>query len=69
MLTYRFLERFSKFLFSLVLLQLFAIALGASLGAISPSSVCEILEYPAAAAVCALGGDLLLYCLRKNEYQ
>ncbi|MBE6587380.1 MAG: hypothetical protein E7647_03080 [Ruminococcaceae bacterium] len=66
-LTLGFIHNLTKILFSAVIFQLFCIALGADSGCFSPSTVTAMLEYPAAAAVCALGGGAFLEYILKNE--
>ena len=63
MLTYPFIHRLSKILFSVVLFQLFLIIIH------EPSSayVADMLEYPAASAVVTLGASLLLEYILKSE--
>ena len=63
MLTYRFIQAFSKILFSSVLFQLFLIIVSCP----DPFYVTDMLEYPAASAVVALGSSLLLEYILKSE--
>ncbi len=66
-LTYIFSEIISKIFFSAVIFQLMFIAVGAESGAFSPSFVILMLEHSAAAAAVALGGQLLMEYILKND--
>lgn len=66
-LTYTFIENIMKVLFSIVIVQLLFISVGADRGCFSPHVVTQMLEYSAASATLATGGGLLLEYILKNE--
>ena len=58
--TYKTLEALLKIFLSAVIIQLFAVCLGAGNGCYSESEVLSMLEYPAASCIVTLGGIMLL---------
>lgn len=65
--TYKFVRIISKILFSAVVFQLFLIILGAESGAFSPSDITAALEHSAMSCNVALGGQVLMEYVLKNE--